>query len=260
MLLEWYKEEYMEKKLSVSRAKILLQARRIYAQFQADGKAKPGLKLSSGWLEQFLHRNKLVQRRHTTVGQKTPKDCFSRVLDFVVFLKNDREKHKYKEDNILACDETGVWLDSTSPTSIAPKGSKEVAVKHAGYDELRLTVILTAKADGSKLKSYVILNRKKPVPEVIKKFEKKLVLAWAGKSWMGDTLTEDYLRRVIGPLLLPETRILVWDSFRCHTSEETKKVMSSLRLNQAVVPGGTTKFVQPADVSWNKPFKQHIQR
>lgn len=32
-----------------------------------------------------------------------------------------------------------------------------------------------------------------------------------------------------------------------------------MKIDQVVVPGGCTKFVQPADVSWNKPFKDRYR-
>ncbi|KAL3123567.1 hypothetical protein niasHT_001294 [Heterodera trifolii] len=39
-------------------------------------------------------------------------------------------------------------------------------------------------------------------------------------------------------------RLLVWDSFRCHISEDTKKTIRRLALHSAVIPGGTTKYIQ----------------
>jgi len=31
-----------------------------------------------------------------------------------------------------------------------------------------------------------------------------------------------------------------------------------LNLDSAIIPGGCTKFVQAADVSWNSPFKAKV--
>jgi hypothetical protein len=61
---------------------------------------------------------------------------------------------------------------------------------------------------------------------------------------MDDSLTELYLRRLFGPSLFSDKRLLVWDSFRCHFSEATKKVLRELKIHSAIVPGGCTKFVQ----------------
>ena len=76
---------------------------------------------------------------------------------------------------------------------------------------------------------------------------------------MDDFLTEDFLRRVIGSLSFGP-RLLVWDSFRCHISQDTKSVLAQMRVQCAVVPGGCTKFIQAPDVSWNKPFIDAISK
>uniref|UniRef100_A0A915MHW6 DDE-1 domain-containing protein n=1 Tax=Meloidogyne javanica TaxID=6303 RepID=A0A915MHW6_MELJA len=42
--------------------------------------------------------------------------------------------------------------------------------------------------------------------------------------------------------------------------EYTKKVLHKIQLDTAVVPSGCTKFCQPADLSWNCPFKAQIRK
>ena len=119
--------------------------------------------------------------------------------------------------------------------------------------------MLCARASGGKCKPFVLLPRKRPVPAIVQRFYGKLLLVWAGKVWMDISLTEEFLRRAIGPLSFGK-RLLVWDSFQCHLSNETKAVLTELKVHQAVVPGGYTKYVQPPDVSWNQPFKAAITR
>jgi len=75
---------------------------------------------------------------------------------------------------------------------------------------------------------------------------------------MNDDLTIDYLRRVIGKFAFRK-RILVWDAYRCHLSDETKKELKSgYNITTAVIPGGCTKFLQAPDVCWNRPFKEKM--
>uniref|UniRef100_A0A914HR30 DDE-1 domain-containing protein n=1 Tax=Globodera rostochiensis TaxID=31243 RepID=A0A914HR30_GLORO len=76
---------------------------------------------------------------------------------------------------------------------------------------------------------------------------------------MDDALTENYLQRVFGHGFF-YNRLLVWDSFRCHISDSTKNALKQFKIDTAVVPGGCTKFVQAADVSWNAPFKAKIRQ
>jgi DDE superfamily endonuclease len=108
---------------------------------------------------------------------------------------------------------------------------------------MHITVMLTARSDGSKCKPFVLLNRKRQMPEIVKKYKGKLILCWEGKTWMNNSLTADYLRRTFGPSFC-RRRLLVWDSFRCHISQETKKILKELELDTAVIPGGCTKFIQ----------------
>uniref|UniRef100_A0A1I8BIJ8 DDE-1 domain-containing protein n=1 Tax=Meloidogyne hapla TaxID=6305 RepID=A0A1I8BIJ8_MELHA len=55
------------------------------------------------------------------------------------------------------------------------------------------------------------------------------------------------------------SRLLIWDSFRAHISKETKETLRRLALHTAVISGGTTKYIQVPDVSWNSPFKNSIR-
>ncbi len=136
-----------------------------------------------------------------------------------------------------------MWLDPAGAKCIDECGAKEVSVRTTGHDKMRVTVMLLARADGYKCKPYVLLPRKRPDPRVVEKFKSKLFLAWAGKVWMDDELTSDFLQRVLGSTLFGK-RLLVWDAFRCHISESTKKRLRELKIHTAVVPGGCTKFVQ----------------
>ena len=47
-------------------------------------------------------------------------------------------------------DEAGVWLDSVSGVTVERKGAKEVTVRNAKNEQLRITVLLTARANKGK--------------------------------------------------------------------------------------------------------------
>lgn len=125
-----------------------------------------------------------------------------------------------------------------------------MSVLTTGHEKLRVTVMLTARSDGSKCRPYVLLPRKRVEPSIVEKFKSKLHLAWEGTTWMNDNLTIDYLKRVIGQYPFGK-RLLVWDSFRCHLKSrnnvenlELKKQLKWCGIDTAVVPGGCTKFIQ----------------
>lgn len=240
---------------SVSRRLIRLQAKKIAKEFPECA----GFAASLGWLEKLLRRNRFTLRATTTTCQRPPADSIDKIVKFVLFIRSQFKKYKYSASNVFACDETAVWLDPIGKKCIETRGARDVTVQTLGHEKVHITVMLCARANGTKCKPFVLLNRKRPVPAIVQKFAGRLVLAWAGKVWMDNELTEDFLRRVLGPLSFGQ-RLLVWDSFRCHLSKETKEVLSELKFHTAVVPGGCTKYVQAPDVSWNKPFKSAINR
>ena len=73
---------------------------------------------------------------------------------------------------------------------------------------------------------------------------------------MNEALTVDWVKRAWGTLNFGR-RMLVWDAYRCHLMPSVKKVVNKdTNTDLSIIPGGLTSLVQPADVSWNKPFKE----
>ena len=84
------------------------------------------------------------------------------------------------------------------------------------------------------------------------------VVKLSHNGWMNDTLSTDYLQSIIGQQSF-NRHLLVWDSYRCHTSQSTRAETVRLHIDTAVVPGGCTKFIQAPDVVWNSCFKSHMR-
>ena len=116
---------------------------------------------------------------------------------------------------------------------------------------------MTAKADGSKLRPYVIIPRKRPIAEL--ESMTGIEFVYAKSSWMDDHLTRDYLHRIIGKFSFTK-RLMIWDSFRSHISQSTKNILRSMRVDSAIIPGGCTGLIQPADVNWNRSVKTHFTK
>ena len=60
-------------------------------------------------------------------------------------------------------------------------------------------------------------------PDLVAKYGGRVVMTFEGTNWMNQELTEDYLSKVIGFPMFTPNRLLVWDSFKCHISEATKR-------------------------------------
>lgn len=76
---------------------------------------------------------------------------------------------------------------------------------------------------------------------------------------MNDEMTERYMKSVVGPFSFTR-RLIIWDSFSCHKSANTKKALKQMRMDKIIVPSGCTGLIQASDVSWNKSFKANVQR
>ncbi len=75
---------------------------------------------------------------------------------------------------------------------------------------------------------------------------------------MNDDLTADWLWRVVGKFN-SGLRLLVWDSYRYHISQATKKELKQgYEVTMAVILGGCTKYMQASDVVWNQQFKASL--
>ena len=184
----------------------------------------------------------------------------SKMIKFLCFVRQTREDLKLEDNMIIACDETAIWYDAISKPAVEEKGCKEVSVLSTGHVKNSLTVLLSAKGDGTKLKPYILLPKKRPVPQLVRKYGSKAILVFQGTTCMNQALTEDYLNCIIGVPMFTPHRLLVWDSFSCHVSKDTKDSLKKLKVDQVVIPGGCTGYIQVADVCWNKPFKDNYTK
>ena len=144
-LNEWYDEQY-EDRNAISRRQMSHSSRG--APQVNDHPEVEIFKLSKGWLDRFLGRHKLVLRRTTTVSQKPPDDYVDKVCGFILYVRKVINDEGIKENAEYGMDETAVWLDPLATTSIAPVGVRDVSVRKTGHDKLRITLALTAIADG----------------------------------------------------------------------------------------------------------------
>lgn len=250
-LVQWI-IQMRERRLCVSRKMLMKKAAELFATEYQQKHPSKSFVASIGWLNKFLSRNHISLRRKTTVGQKLPNDVAPKLVSFIAYVKSLRIQRKYDFDSIYAMDETAIWLDMPSATTLETKGSKEVPIRTTGHEKSRITVCLTAKASGKKLKPLIVLKGKR--------LDKSLagvrgaVIELSANGWMTEELTLKYVRQQIGTLSFSR-RLLVWDSYRCHISKTVKEEMNKLSIDKAIIPGGCTGLIQAADVSWNKPFK-----
>ena len=179
-----------------------------------------------------MQRSNLSTRRRTTTGQTMPKDGLAK--NFVKFCEKQRNTFDLAPGNIANMDETPIWADMPSKTTVDQRGLKAVPIKSTGHEKQRITVCLAIKADGSKMKPFVVIPGKQVKSEIVA--IKGAIVKCSANGWISDELTEDWVSRVWGSLAFNK-RFLVWDSFKCHINEKIKETLKKMNTVMSVIPG-----------------------
>ena len=75
---------------------------------------------------------------------------------------------------------------------------------------------------------------------------------------MNEDLTLRRCNEILGKFSLRK-RLLAWDSYEAHLTDDVKKSLTKSKTESVIIPGGCTKYIQAPDAVWNKPFKGKIQ-
>ena len=126
----------------------------------------------------------------------------------------------------------------------------------------KITVALAAMADGRKLPPLVILKGKRPPPP--KDIPSGIRVTMSSNGWMNEEGCCYWVKQIWAKATVVEGRkLLVWDAFRAHRTAAIKYLVGDRSVensDMAMIPGGCTSKLQPADLSWNKPFKAIVQQ
>ncbi|KAL2087486.1 hypothetical protein ACEWY4_016314 [Coilia grayii] len=239
----------------VSRKMIRTKAKEIFG-YVSDSKNDETFTASAGWLRRFLKRNDFSVRRRTTVAQKDARHFTEKLVNFITHTARIIETTNIQPRNIIAMDETAMYFDMVGSTAVVP-GARSVPLE-TGHEKCHLTVVLSAKADGTKLQPYVVFKGAIKEVEAMQNLN-GVVVATSKNGWMNEELTADWLRRVVGKLNFAP-RLLAWDSYRWHISEAIKtELKRGYNMTMAVIPCGCTKYIQAPGVVWNQAFKASLQ-
>ena len=177
-----------------------------------------------------------------------------KLLSYFLYVRSLKQKKQYSLDQIIAMDETPVWQDMPGETTADFVGNKFIPLKSTSHEKTRVTVVLSAKANGTKLPPFIVFKGKRYNKELNK--IPGIVCTFSENGRMNENLTQTWLNKVYGTLCFSR-RLLVGDAYKCHIQDSTKRLLTTLKTDVAVIPGGCTGLVQAPDVCWNKPFKSH---
>ena len=256
-LLQWVHER-RSNGLRVSRKMIASKAKFFDNEKCKEKEMPPSFLASSGWLQRFVSRHGLAIRRKTTESQKDPEKLIDKLIAYVLQIRRQRKKIAYQNRDIIAMDETAVWQDMVSNTTVDNIGESTIRLKTTGHEKTKVSVCLTAKGDGTKLKPFIVFpGAKRESKALNEEFRTKCVVASSINGWMNEELTVSWVKSVLGQFSFTR-RMLAWDSFRCHVLDSVKQELNRAKIDPVIIPGGCTKYIQAPDVSWNKPFKAKV--
>ncbi|GES98726.1 pogo transposable element with KRAB domain isoform X2 [Rhizophagus clarus] len=118
-------------------------------EFLANNPGNAGFKFSPKWLDGFLGKYDLSEHCRTTVVQQLPSDLIEKQNIFLSYVMYLRIHNKYELKYIGNMDETPMWFDLPSNTTINQKGAKMVNIRMTDYEQSSFTVILACMADDS---------------------------------------------------------------------------------------------------------------
>lgn len=177
-------------------------------------------------------------------------------------------------------DQTAVNYEYVPSRTITSRGAKTVWVKCAGKTKERATVMLLAASDGTKMDPFIVFKTKpSSVPETAREnvairhgFRRRL---WReleclqrgtriytnGAGWWNSELSIDFLAWHFGHRAnMHEPVLLLWDDFSGHWRKDVMIFARLLNVHLMKIPPGYTYVCQPADVAWNRPFKNHLRK
>ena len=190
-LLEWIHER-RSTGLQVSRAMIPHKAQAIHEQKCKAWQVSPSFILSNGWVQKCMARNRLSERCRTTELQKDQDRLIDKLIAYILQVQRQQNRHSYSHSDIIAMDQTAVWQYMLSSTTVDNVGEKSIRLKTTGHERSKVSVCLTAKADGIKLKPFIVfLGAKRETKQLNEEYKNRCCVASSVNGWMNEDLTRD---------------------------------------------------------------------
>ena len=158
----------------------------------------------------------LSLRRKTTTAQRDPHRLIDKLLSYILQVWRLSQRQEYQPSCIIAMDETPVWDDMVSNTTVGRVGASSINLKTTGHEKVMVTVCLSARADGTKLKPFVAFRAaKRETKKLNENFRHKCIVTTSFNAWMNKELTLNWVKSVLGAFSFNRC-LLAWDSYEYH--------------------------------------------
>ena len=102
---------------------------------------------------------------------------------------------QYPPSSIIAMGEMSVWNNMVSNTAIDKQGAKSVCLKTTGHEKCMVSLCLGAKADGTKLKPFLIFRAAdRESKSLDEEFKSLCVVKSSGNAWINGELTTIWVK------------------------------------------------------------------
>ena len=127
---------------------------------------------------------------------------------------------------------------------------------------MRVTVLLSILSNGIMLPPLFIFKRQKELPSELRdKYAKDCLIYSNTSGWITEEILCDWFQKVWLNLNIASNikPVLIFDKCKVHISGQVKDFLKERDLLYEVLPAGTTGYLQPLDVSINKPIKDAMK-
>nr|CCA13999.1 conserved hypothetical protein [Albugo laibachii Nc14] len=185
-------------------------------------------------------------------------------------------------EKIYNADQTGVFFEYVPKMTVNDKGQKTVWVRSGGKDKERLTAMILGDSECTKYPPFIVLHttKSKKVEQAVENESQRHGLRKAmwkkvkpaqdatglqvygnRTAWWNSRLSLAFLNYHFGSHDENDIPVLLlWDDFSSHWTREVTELATILRVILERVPPKFTYVCQPADISWNQPFKSRLRR
>ena len=171
-----------------------------------------------------------------------------KLVEYIMHVHRLNKQIQFPNSSILAMDKTPVWNDMVSSTTVNKTGSKDVPLNTTGHEKVRVSVCLAAKCDGTKLKPFVVFAGAKHESKALhEEYKRQCFIASSTNGWMNEELTLRWINEIVGTFAFNK-RLLAWDFYEAHMTEDVKLHLKEINTESIIVPGGCTKHIEAPGV------------
>ncbi|RHZ41768.1 hypothetical protein DYB31_012377 [Aphanomyces astaci] len=175
-------------------------------------------------------RQRSSTRKHKTMDLENTRDEFAEMYH--------RAYHGFGPDAVYNVDETGFYYDMPPKCIWSVKGG-EPKIATGEKHSLRMTAVLTVKADGTKLPILFII-RGSPGGRIasndLPTYTRGHFYAVQEKAWMNNTVWRAYLRSVLADAI-DEPSVILLDNFESRVMAPFKRYLRDEWLAEEIIDG-----------------------